>query len=65
MYGNKNAHRILTADDVRMIRELHAYKMAEVKKLNDTLSAAGLAEKFGVHVSTVEKIIARKAWETV
>lgn len=65
MYGNTNACRKLTPDDVRMIRELHAYKQAEVRRLNESLSAKALAEKFGVHVRTVEAALCRRNWGAV
>lgn len=64
--------RKLTADDVRMMRELHAWKMAEVRKLDaarkrldDIASARALAEKFDVSQPTVEKILQRITWISV
>ncbi len=53
----------LDESSVNLIRELHAYKVAEIKKLNDSLSAAGLAEKFGVHVRTIEKALRYETWK--
>jgi len=44
--GNRNATRKLTADDVRIIREAHEFKQAEIQRLNSQFSAKGLAEKF-------------------
>lgn len=64
-YGNTNARRKLTPDDVRMIRELHAHKQAEIRRLNESLSARSLAEKFGVHVRTIEAVLSRRGWSTV
>ena len=64
-YGNTNARRKLTADDVRQIRELHAYKLAEVARLNSSLSVKALADKFGVHESCVEKVLRWETWRAV
>ena len=57
--------RKLTADDVRKIREIHDWKMAEQKRLDETASAEALAEKFGVHVRTVEKVLNYSTWRHV
>jgi hypothetical protein len=64
-YGNTNARRKLTEADARMIRELHEYNQAEIRRLNETLSAKALAEKFGVHVRTVEAALCRRNWGRV
>lgn len=55
----------LTEDDVRKIRELHDFKISEIKKLNDSLSAKALAEKFDVHCRTIEKILSYETWTHV
>jgi len=62
MYGNRNARRKLTEDDVRLIRELHEYKMREVRKLNDTLSTKALAEKFDCSTRCIEAVLSRRNW---
>ena len=55
----------LTEDDVRICRELHAYKMAEVARLESSLSINALAEKFGVHPRTMEKVLNFDTWKHV
>lgn len=55
----------LTPEDVRHIRELHAFKQAEIKRLNETLSYEAIAEKFDVHPNTIDKIISFKTWRHV
>lgn len=55
----------LTEADVKAIRELHAYKQAKIKRLNETLSAAGLAEKFGVSVRAIERVLQYRGWRHV
>lgn len=65
MLGNTNAKRKLTADDVRLIRELHAHKKAEIERLNATLSIVALAEKFEVSAPTIEKILGHATWRHV
>lgn len=57
--------RKLTEDDVRLIRELHAWKLAEMKRLNRTVSLSVLAEKFGVHVCTIQKVLSYNTWKRV
>ena len=63
--GNRNATRKLTADDVRIIREAHEFKQAEIQRLNSQFSAKGLAEKFEVHQRTIEKVIGYETWRHV
>jgi len=55
----------LTDDDVRKIRELHKYKIDEIKRLNDSLSMSAIADKFDVHVRTIEKIVSFQTWKHV
>jgi len=61
--GNDLPQSKLDVESVTLIRELHAYKVAEIKKLNDTLSAKGLADKFGVHARTIEKVLRYETWK--
>jgi hypothetical protein len=65
MYGNRNATRKLTPDDVRLIRSAHDHKQAEIARLNSEHSAQGLADKFGVHVRTIEKVLNYSTWRHV
>ena len=52
----------LTDADVKMIRRLHEEKQREIKRLNETLSQKALADKFGVHVRTIEKVLTYETW---
>lgn len=65
MLGNTNARRRLTESDAKSIRELHAWKQGEIDRLNTIASMSALAERFGVHVRTVEKILAYETWRHV
>jgi hypothetical protein len=65
LYGNQNATRKLTADDVALIRQAHEHKQAEIKRLNETLSAKALGDKFGVHQRTIEKVLNYSTWRHV
>lgn len=65
MVGNRNATRRLTEDDVRLIRELHAAGRQEIQRIHATCTAKALAEKFGVHHRTVEKVLAFETWKHV
>ncbi len=51
-------HTKLTPEDVAHIRSLSEWKRAEIERLNSIASAKALAEKFGVHYRTIEKILA-------
>ena len=55
----------LTPEDVRHIRELHAFKQAEIKRLNETLSYDAIAEKFDVSPGTIDKIVRFITWRHV
>jgi hypothetical protein len=55
----------LTIEDVRQIRELHAFKQAEIKRLNDSLGIEAIADKFEVHPRTIEKILSHETWKHV
>lgn len=63
--GNDLPQTKLTAEDVKMIRELHAFKQDEIKRLNKTLSIEGLAEKFDVSPGTVDKILRYQTWKHI
>jgi len=52
----------LSESDVQLIRRLHKHKQEEIKRLNETLSAKALAEKFGVHARTIEKVLTYRGW---
>jgi len=54
----------LTNDDVLMIRELVGYR-DELKKKAADLTNKKLAEKFGVHNRTIDRITAGGAWSHV
>lgn len=65
MIGNHNGPRKLTASDAKAIRELHAWKLLEVERLNAIAGIDALAEKFDVHPRTVEKILKYETWRHV
>jgi len=60
--GSDLPHSKLTEDDVRMIRSLHEYKKRQVEMLNETLGIKALAEKYGVHERTIEKVLSYDGW---
>lgn len=48
--------------DVVAIREAAAKREQMRREINDTLSNAALARKFGVHVRTIEKALSYESW---
>lgn len=52
----------LTEEDVKLARQLHEYKQAEIKRLNETLSIKALAEKFDVSERAMERALNRANW---
>jgi hypothetical protein len=63
--GSKLPQSKLDESDVRLIRQIHSEKQAEIKKLNEGCSAKALAEKFGVHCRTIEKVLNYSTWRHV
>ena len=55
----------LTEEDVRQIRKLHAFKQAEIKRLNESLGIEAIAGKFEVHPRTIEKVLTFETWKHV
>lgn len=51
--------RKLSPEDERHIREIHEWKMAEIKRINDIGSVRALAAKFEVSVRCIEWLLAR------
>jgi len=51
----------LTDDDVRLLRKCAAERERLRKEANE-LSNKRLAEKFEVHIHTIEKILQRSTW---
>lgn len=64
MYGNRNAKRKLTEDDVHLMRALWDEKK-ELMRKSSLITLRGLADKFGVAKTTVEKIVNRERWTLV
>ncbi len=56
MMGNKNAKRVLSDDDRRMIRELYA-EWQELTYRASLISPKSIAEKFDIHKSTFAKVV--------
>lgn len=65
LVGSQRALSKLTEDDVRAIRQIHADKKAAIDKLNASCSVSALAEKFGVHRCTIEKVLRYQTWRHV
>jgi hypothetical protein len=55
----------LDVETVAWIRRQHARKQRLIQRLNEQYSAAGMAERLGVHVRTVEKALRRESWAAV
>ena len=55
----------LNAVLVRRIRQEHAAKEAEKRKLDALYSHAALATRYGVHVNTISKVIGYATWRHV
>jgi hypothetical protein len=47
---------------VLQIRARHAWKKAEIDRLNREHSAEAMAREFRVHTGTIEKVLMRKTW---
>lgn len=56
-HGEKNGNSKLTAADVEYIRANHC-----AHERNHMLTTAGLAERFGVHRSTIQRIVRGSSW---
>lgn len=50
---------------VLKIRERHAFKMAEIDRLNREHSAEAMGREFQVHTNTIEKCLRRVTWKHV
>ena len=59
--GEQLKHSKLTNDDVKMIRQLVEHR-EDLKRQASALSAAKLAEKFGVHYRTIDRVTAGENW---
>ena len=57
---NHNAK--LTHEDVEQIRHLHEWKKQEIARLNSIASRRALAEKFGVGLTAIEKVVSYRSW---
>lgn len=55
----------LTDEKVRDIRELHAWKQREIKRLHAAYSAKALARRYGVSTTCIENALAGKTWAHV
>ena len=51
----------LTDDDVKMIRQLIEHR-EELKRQASELTAAKIAEKFGVHIRTIDRVSTGENW---
>lgn len=50
---------------VLKIRARHAFKMAEIDRLNREHSAEAMGKEFQVHTNTIEKCLQRVTWKHV
>lgn len=48
--------------DVISIRSAHRQRLALIKHIAENLSNEALAKKFGVHRTSIEKIVTRRSW---
>lgn len=55
----------LTAEDIDSIRSAARQREALRQHIRDNLSNDALAQKFGVHVRTIEKVMQRETWSHV
>jgi DNA invertase Pin-like site-specific DNA recombinase len=55
----------LTEKEVREMRALNSEYRETVKKLTEAFSAKGLAERYGLHVRTVEKVLSGITWSHI
>lgn len=60
--GEQLPHSKLTEKQVSEIRRLHKAKQDQIASLNREFSAAAFANKYGVHKSTIEKILSYETW---
>lgn len=59
--GSQLPHAKLTEEDVRLIHELVAER-DEMKRQLAGLTNAAIAEKFGVHRRTIDRVTALEGW---
>lgn len=60
--GSELPQAKLTEDDVRFCRELHEQGWHQIRQAYEYCTAKALAEKFGVHVRTMEKALSGISW---
>jgi len=65
MIGNTNAKRLLTKEDVILIRFLSDDGNKKIKQIRSWCTAKSLSKKFGVHQRNIEKIINFETWRHV
>lgn len=63
-YGNSNARRKLSEDDIKLIRALWEEKQSLMRQAN-RVTLRGMAEKFDVSKRTIESVVYREKWTTV
>jgi hypothetical protein len=59
--GSQLSHAKLDEHDVELIREIVEYR-ERLKQELKALSNASLADKFGVHIRTIDKITSGESW---
>jgi IS30 family transposase len=63
--GNELPHAKLTPEDVEDIRSAAVQRERLRGFIRDSLSNAALANRFGVHRRTIEKVLQRESWINV
>lgn len=65
LHGSQLPQSKLNEKLVKMIREGHARKEAEKRRLDAEWGAAAIAKRFGVGKTTVEKVLTYATWRHV
>tara|TARA_Y100000296_G_C5168538_1_gene256053 strand:- start:2010 stop:2249 length:240 start_codon:yes stop_codon:yes gene_type:complete len=63
--GSELPQSKLTEETVKEARKLYKEARQAIRDLQDLYSAKGLAERYGVHVRTMEKALAGITWSRV
>lgn len=54
--------KILTKEDAEQIRELHEWKLSEIKRIRSIAGQKALAEKFGVSPTNISHVVNYRTW---
>ena len=59
------AHSKLTPAEVQEIRQAKESRLDLMAHISETLSNSALAEKYGVHPRTIEKVLSYETWSHI